>query len=140
MGVRGVGGVGRRFWGGGWVGSWWSILFRLSIRSAWWRAALKRALSHWSAERPCAVRSWLSDSKSWRSESFIWSCACALEEKKKTNAAAKKTFRFLVAARENFSFLVAPERNLKFRWAAERNLEFLTLVKISRGRELPFNL
>jgi hypothetical protein len=71
------------------------------------------------------VRLWLSDSKSWRSESFIWSCARALEEKKKNKVAAKKTFRFRMAA----------EQNLDFAEAAGRNLEFLMLVKISRGRE-----
>src|SRR5260370_3838881 len=118
----------------GWVENWCPSLFRLSMRSAWRRAALKRALSHWSAERLCAARSRLTNSKSWRSEPFIWICARAFAETKKRNAAAKKTCRFLMAAAEknskfliaakNFSFLLAAGGNLKFLVAGREKLEF----------------
>src|SRR6266850_5450933 len=78
------------------LGSWCSNLFKLSMRRACWRAALKRASSHSSAERPWAVRSRLRASKSWRSESFLCSCACVRVEKERRNAAAKRNMKFLM--------------------------------------------
>jgi len=42
-------------------------------------------------DKPCAARSRLRASKSWRSESFLSSCACALAEKKKKYGGQEKS-------------------------------------------------